>query len=665
MSNSFTRLFFNFISQFLVIIFSTQLICCNQEKEKKLPLFEKLEADYTGIKAINQLIFDPKFNVYTYRNFYNGGGVGLGDINNDGLIDIYFSFNMEENKLYLNKGNFQFEDITSKANVAGKGAWSTGVSMADVNGDGLLDIYVCNSGDVKGDKKQNELFINNGDLTFTERAHEYGVDDRGYTTHAAFFDYDKDGDLDLYILNNSFQAIGSFNLRKNERGKRDSLGGHKLLRNDDNHFVDVSEQAGIYGSVIAFGLGVTVGDIDKDGWQDIFVSNDFFERDYLYINNKNGTFRECLPEQMKSISGASMGADLADINNDTYPDIFVTEMLPERNDRVKTVTTFENWDRYQYNVTNGYYHQFTRNMLQLNNGNGTFSEIGRMSKVEATDWSWGALIFDMDNDGLKDIFVANGIVRDLTNQDYLQFASSEEVVKSVTSGRNVDYKKLIDAIPQTKMSNYAFQNRGSLDFENMAAQWGLAEPSFSNGSAYGDLDNDGDLDLVVNNLTLQPSIYRNNSDTLSRNNYLKFILKGLGKNTFAFGTKITVYKDRKEFYLEQMPIRGFESSVDTRPNFGLGIITEVDSIIVQWADEKITKLEKVKTNQTITLNQSDGVKKEVYESSLLQTNQLFQEEDLSISGIHFKHEENEFIDFDRDRFLARGAAQDPAMRRTI
>ncbi len=651
MSNSSTRLFFNFISKILVIIFSTQLICCNQEKGKKLPLFEKLEADYTGIKAINQLIFDPKFNVYTYRNFYNGGGVGLGDINNDGLIDIYFSFNMEENKLFLNKGNFQFEDITSKANVAGKGAWSTGVSMADVNGDGLLDIYVCNSGDVKGDKKQNELFINNGDLTFTERAHQYGVDDRGYTTHAAFFDYDKDGDLDLYILNNSFQAIGSFNLRKNERGKRDSLGGHKLLRNDNNHFVDVSEQAGIYGSVIAFGLGVTVGDIDKDGWQDIFVSNDFFERDYLYVNNKNGTFKECLPEQMKSISGASMGADLADVNNDTYPDIFVTEMLPEKNDRVKTVTTFENWDRYQYNVTNGYHHQFTRNMLQLNNGNGTFSEIGRLSRVEATDWSWGALIFDMDNDGLKDIFVANGIVRDLTNQDYLQFASSEEVVKSVTSGRNVDYKKLIDAIPQTKMSNYAFQNKGSLDFENVAAQWGLGEPGFSNGSAYGDLDNDGDLDLVVNNLTLQPSIYRNNSDTLSRNNFLKFILKGLGKNTFAFGTKITVYKDRKEFYLEQMPIRGFESSVDTRPNFGLGIITEVDSIIVQWADEKITKLEKVKTNQTITLNQSDGVKKEVYESSLPQTSQLFQEEDLSISGIQFKHEENEFVDFDRDRLL--------------
>ena len=311
----------------------------------------------------------------------------------------------------------------------------------------MIDIYVCNSGDVKGDNKQNELFINNGDLTFTEKAQEYGVADRGYTTHAAFFDYDRDGDLDAYILNNSYQAIGSFNLRKNERPLRDSLGGDKLLRNDGNKFVDVSEEAGIYGSVIGFGLGVTVGDIDKDGWPDIYVSNDFFERDYLYINNKNGTFKECLTEQMKSISATSMGADLADINNDAYAEIFVTEMLPKENERLKTVTTFENWDRYQYSVDNGYYHQFTRNMLQLNNRDGTFSEIGRLAGVEATDWSWGALVFDMDNDGLKDIFVSNGIFQDLTNQDYLQYASNPEIVKSVISGNGVDYKALIDPIP--------------------------------------------------------------------------------------------------------------------------------------------------------------------------------------------------------------------------
>ncbi|HQQ83996.1 MAG TPA: CRTAC1 family protein, partial [Cyclobacteriaceae bacterium] len=568
----------NKIFALVLVLTGTSLISCNPSKEKEegRTLFTLLPASSTGIDAVNQLDYTDAFNIYKYRNFYNGGGVALGDINNDGLMDIYFSLNMRPNKLYLNKGNWKFEDISAKAGVEGKGAWATGVSMADVNGDGLLDIYVCNSGDIKGDNKQNELFINNGDLTFTERAAEYGVDDRGYSTHAAFFDYDKDGDLDLYILNNSFQAIGSFNLMKNERDKRDVMGGHKLLRNDNGHFTDVSEKAGIYGSVIAFGLGVTVGDINKDGWQDIYVSNDFFERDYLYINSKNGTFKECLPDEMKSISGASMGADLSDINNDTYPDIFVTEMLPEGNDRVKTVTTFENWDRYQYGVRNGYYHQFTRNMLQLNNGDNTFSEIGRLCNVQATDWSWGALIFDMDNDGMKDIFVANGIFHDLTDQDYLQFASSEEVVRAVTSGKNVDYKKLIDAMPSNKVSNYAFANKGGLSFTNLSREWGLSEPSFSNGSAYGDLDNDGDLDLVVNNVNMEAFVYRNDADTLLDNHYLKFNLVGKDMNTFAFGTRILIKSKGKQFYLEQMPIRGFESSVDTRPNFGLGDIEEVD-----------------------------------------------------------------------------------------
>ncbi|HEX8040938.1 MAG TPA: VCBS repeat-containing protein, partial [Chryseosolibacter sp.] len=424
------------------LVFASFFGCSRQDLKKKNTLFTELPADSTGIDFINKLSFNQDFNIYTYRNFYNGGGVAIGDINNDGLPDIYFTANMDSNKLYLNQGNFTFEDITAKAGVGGTQLWSTGVSMADVNGDGWLDIYVCSSGNVKADPgKHNELFINNGDLTFTERSAEYGVDDHGYSTHGVFFDYDKDGDLDLYVLNNSYQAIGSFNLRKNERGKRDPLGGHKLYRNDGNKFHDVSEAAGIYGSIIAFGLGVTVGDVNNDGWQDIYVSNDFFERDYLYINNQDGTFRESLTSEIKSISGASMGADLADVNNDGRPDLFVTEMLPESNDRIKTVTTFEDWNKYQYNVENGYYHQFTRNTFQINNGDGTFSEVGRLANVEATDWSWGALIFDMDNDGLKDIFVANGIFQDLTNQDFLQFASNEEFVKSVISKKKVDYKK--------------------------------------------------------------------------------------------------------------------------------------------------------------------------------------------------------------------------------
>jgi hypothetical protein len=318
-------------------------------------LFSLLPASETGIDFRNDLVYDRDFNIYRYRNFYNGGGAGIGDVNNDGLPDVFFSSNMGENRLYLNKGNWKFEDVTAKAGVAGKGSWSTGVAMADVNGDGRLDIYVCNSGISRSDEKEehlfsreNELYINNGDGTFSEKAKEFGLADRGLSTHAAFFDYDKDGDLDAYILNNSFRAIGSFDLRKNLRFTRDSLGGHKLFRNDNGHFTDVSQEAGILGSIIAFGLGVTVGDTDMDGWQDIYVSNDFFERDYLYHNNGDGTFSEVLEKEMRHISAASMGADMADINNDARPDIFVTDMLPEPDRRLKTTTSFDSPDRFRY-----------------------------------------------------------------------------------------------------------------------------------------------------------------------------------------------------------------------------------------------------------------------------------------------------------------------------
>lgn len=633
---------------FCLVLIPVAFYGCNQESESNT-LFVELPGTTTGVQFENNLTFDQDFNIYTYRNFYNGGGVALGDINNDGLIDVYLTANQGPNRLYLNKGGFRFEDITDGARVGGTKAWSTGVSMADVNGDGLVDIYVCNSGDVKGDNKENELFINNGDLTFTERAREYGVADRGFTTHAAFLDYDKDGDLDLYILNNSYQAIGSFNLRKNERPVRDSLGGDKLLRNDQGHFTDVSEAAGIYGSVIGFGLGVTVGDINKDGWVDIYISNDFFERDYLYLNNQDGTFKECLTEQMKSISGASMGADLADINNDAWPDIFVTEMLPADNGRIKTVTTFENWDRYQYNLSNGYYHQFTRNMLQLNNGDNTFSEVARLSQVEATDWSWGALMFDIDNDGLKDIFVANGIYQDLTNQDYLQYVSNEEVIRSIVSNRDVDYKKLVELIPSTPIPNFAFHNEGNLKFTNKAVEWGLGKPGFSNGAAYGDLDNDGDLDLVVNNVNSTASIIQNQSNILNPENaYLKFELEGTGFNTAAWGASITIYAGQEQFYIEQMPNRGFESSMDPRPNIGLGHRTSVDSILVLWPNGRETRLSNVATNQVIYLKQRDSAERRHSETG--NDGQLLFAQ-ASLPGISFKHEESDFVDFDRDKLL--------------
>lgn len=634
----------------ILLFFMLGLASCNKPTAKKeATLFRKIPGDSSGIKFINQLSFNEDFNIYTYRNFYNGGGVAAGDINNDGLVDLYFSANQLPNRLYLNKGNFVFEDITTKAGVGGTRAWSTGVSMADVNGDGWIDIYVCNSGSVKGDDKENELFINNGDLTFSEKAAAFGLADKGYSTHTAFFDYDKDGDLDAYILNNSYQAIGSFNLQKNERGNRDPLGGHKLMRNDDNHFTDVSQEAGILGSVIAFGLGVTVGDVDNDGWQDIYVSNDFFERDYLYINNHDGTFKECLPASMKSISGASMGADMADINNDGYPDIFVTEMLPSDNQRVKTVTTFENWDRYQYSVTNGYHHQFTRNMLQMNNRDGTFSEIGRLARVEATDWSWGALMFDADNDGLKDIFVANGIYQDLTNQDYLQYASSEEFVKAVLADRKVNYEKLIEIIPSNPVPNYFFQNNGGLAFDDVSKAWGVSEPDFSNGAAYADLDNDGDLDLITNNVNMEASVYRNQAESQSpQNHYLKVVLKGSKKNTGAIGAKVTVIKaGDKSLYLEQMPMRGFESTVDARPNFGVGTATILDKVTVIWPDGNVTELDSVKANQTLNLSESDAKPPRVVLPAT--ETKLFNLLPAAASGITFRHTENDFVDFDRDR----------------
>tara|TARA_B100001250_G_scaffold33044_1_gene26908 strand:- start:3253 stop:6540 length:3288 start_codon:yes stop_codon:yes gene_type:complete len=602
-----------------------------------------------GINFTNNLEFDEKFNVYRYRNFYNGGGVALGDINNDNLIDIYLTSNQGKNKLYLNLGDFNFKDISLSAKVEGEKAWSTGVTMVDINSDGYLDLYVCNSGDIDGDNKQNELFINNGDLTFTESAEKYNLDDRGYSTHANFFDFDKDGDLDVYILNNSYQSIGSFNLRKNERPKRDRLGGDKLMENIDGKFYDISEKANIYGSVIGFGLGVTVGDVNNDNWEDIFVSNDFFERDYLYINQKNGTFKEDLTSQMKSISGASMGADLADIDNDGSNDIFVTEMLPSDYKRLKSVTTFEDWDKYQYVVKNGYHHQFTRNVLHLNNSNNTFSEIGRFAGVEASDWSWGALFYDMDNDGLKDLFIANGIYRDLTNQDYLQYVSNAEVVKSIVSNNKVDYKRLVEIIPSEAIPNHSYKNIDGIKFKDYEDS-GLKIPSFSNGSAYGDIDNDGDLDLVVNNVNMPVFIFENTLD--KKQNYLKFKLHGSKKNINAIGSKIKVKTDKMTQIQEVQPVRGFQSTVDIRPNFGIGNSTKADVEII-WPYGGKSLLLNVDANQEIELYEKNAKIDSENNSPLISNpsnnkNSLFKKMEF-IEPI--MHKENNYIDFNRERLI--------------
>jgi hypothetical protein len=626
--------------KYILLVFV--LFSCESKKEETL--FKLLDPDISGIKFQNNLKFDNDFNVYKYRNYYNGGGVSIGDIDNDGLQDVYMTSNLNSNKLYKNLGNMKFLDITDKAMVGGKKAWSTGVTMVDINHDGFLDIYVCNSGDIKGDNKQNELFINNGDGTFLEKAKEYNLDDIGFSTHSSFFDFDKDGDLDVYLLNNSYQSIESFNLKKNERPNRDILGGDKLLENRDGKFFDISEESGIYGSVIGFGLGVTVADFNRDGWEDIFVSNDFFERDYLYMNNKNGTFSEELINQIQSISGASMGADAADIDNDGFNDLFVTEMLPSEYKRLKTVTTFEDWNKYQYNVKNGYYHQFTRNVLQHNNKNNSFSEIGRYSGVEASDWSWGALFFDMNNDGLKDLFIANGIFKDLTNQDYLQYVSNEEVVKSIVSNNKVDYKRLVDMIPSNKVENHAYLNLGNLEFERDPKS-GLEAPSFSNGAAYGDLDNDGDLDLIVNNVNMISFVYENKSNENKSNNFLKIILKGSNKNLDGIGAQITVKSEKEDYYIEQQPARGFQSSMDNRPNFGLSSNNPV-SIEVLWPSLKISKIDSVYPNQIITIDEKNA-KANTTEQEI-NSDKIFYEKNQDYS---IDHNENVFVDFHRNRLM--------------
>jgi len=648
----------------LILIFG-----CEAKKEiPKNTLFETLTPDKTHIDFINKVADTKEFNIFNYRNFYNGGGVAIGDINNDGLSDIFVTSNFEDNKLYLNKGNFQFEDVTVKTGVAGKKSWSTGSTFADVNGDGFLDIYVCNSGNRKNDDRANELFINNGNLTFTEKANEYGLDDKGFSTHAAFFDYDRDGDLDMYLLNNSFIPVSKLNYA-NLRNERDKTGGHKFFRNEliskdskkngKNIFTDISEEAGIYGSVIGFGLGITIGDVNNDNWLDIYISNDFYERDYLYLNNKNGTFSEVIKDEMGHISLSSMGADIADINNDGNLDIFVTDMLPWDDRRLKTVSSYEGYDLTQFKLTQDYHYQYMQNMMHINNGDGTFSELARFSKVHATDWSWGALIFDMDNDGLKDIFVANGIAKDLTDQDFVNFLSSEATMRQALERGTGNTQELINKINSKPISNYAFKNEGDLKFENKALTWGLAEPAFSNGSSYGDLDNDGDLDLVVNNVNSLLSVYKNKSVENLKTNFLKVSFKGYSKNLNGIGSKVKVYQKGKTQYLQQMPNRGFQSSVDLNLVFGLGNTSEIDSVQITWQDDKMQMIKNVKSNTVLIADYKNA-------------NLIFTPEKHNLqkpffdvtaqTKINYKHAESNFVDYKRDPLLKQMySTQGPAM----
>jgi hypothetical protein len=632
-------------------------------------LFTRLPSSYTGVRFENRLTDTREMNIFTYRNYYNGGGVALADLTGDGLPELLLTSNQGGNKLYLNRGHYRFRDITGEARVEGEGFWATGATFADVNGDGLLDIYVCYAGNVAGNRRSNELYINNGlnksgVPTFTEAARAYGIADEGYSTHAAFFDYDRDGDLDFYLVNNSFRPAASFGLR-NIRHIRDNLGGHKLYRNDGRRFTDVSEKAGIYGSEIAFGLGVTVGDVNRDGWPDIYVSNDFFERDYLYINQRDGTFAEDLERQMPSISYSSMGLDMADINNDGWLDIYVTDMLPEDEYRLKTTGSFEGWDVYQTKVRNKYHHQFTRNMLHLNNANGTFSEIGQLAGVARTDWSWSALIADFDLDGHKDIHVTNGMAKDVTSQDYIAFLANNQTRAAATRDKQVDFLGLVNAMSSTKLPDYGFRNRGDLTFSNESASWGLDTPAFSNGAAYGDLDGDGALDLVVNNVNEEAHIYRNDARLLlKKNRSLQVKLDGDGGNRFGIGAKVTLWggDGASVFFQEMMPSRGFQSSVDHVLTFGVGELEKIDSVVVQWPDGRVSTRRDVATNQRVAIRQAEasaGVAAEKAGSVTPVAARTIETKPMAPifaditqrAGLGFVHRENAFVDFDRERLI--------------